>query len=60
VDKYLGDLYTVMDDLPDKKSLEMINLLVRCLLCGSGFATLRTQLESRSPVRTPSPSTGRS
>jgi len=24
VDKDLGDLYAVMDDLPDKKSLEMI------------------------------------
>jgi predicted DnaQ family exonuclease/DinG family helicase len=46
VDKYLGDLYTVMDDLPDKKSLEMINLLGEMSSLRQRVRTLRTQLES--------------
>jgi predicted DnaQ family exonuclease/DinG family helicase len=46
VDKDLGDLYDVMDDLPDKKSLEMIGLLGEMSSLRQRVRTLRTQLES--------------
>jgi predicted DnaQ family exonuclease/DinG family helicase len=46
VDKDLGDLYAVMDDLPDKKSLEMIGLLGEMSSLRQRVRTLRTQLES--------------
>ncbi len=46
VDKDLGDLYAVMDDLPDKKSLEMIGLLGEMSSLRQRVRTLMTQLES--------------
>jgi predicted DnaQ family exonuclease/DinG family helicase len=46
VEKDLGDLYAVMDDLPDKKSLEMIGLLGEMSSLRQRVRTLRTQLES--------------
>ena len=46
VEKDLSDLYTVMDDLPDKKSLEMIGLLGEMSSLRQRVRTLRTQLAS--------------
>ena len=46
VEKELGDLYAVMDDLPDKKSLDMIGLLGEMSSLRQRVRTLRTQLES--------------
>jgi Rad3-related DNA helicase len=46
LEKDLSDLHTVMDDLPDKKSLEMIGLLGEMSSLRQRVRTLRTQLES--------------
>ncbi|MBN2098423.1 MAG: hypothetical protein JW753_02375, partial [Dehalococcoidia bacterium] len=46
VEKNLGDFYAVMDDLPDKKSLEMIGLLGEMSSLRQRVRTLRTQLGS--------------
>ncbi len=46
IEKDLGDLYDVMDDLPDKKSLEMIGLLAEMSSLRQQARTLRTQIDS--------------
>jgi predicted DnaQ family exonuclease/DinG family helicase len=46
VEKDLSDLYAVIDDLPDKKSLDMIGLLGEMSSLRQRVRTLRSQLES--------------